>query len=55
MLANICSVFGLNQGKRIVVNDYAPTNPYKSCDALNIARDSADLTEMLEAVLHIDG
>jgi hypothetical protein len=48
-------VFGLNHGKRIVVNDYAPTNPYKSCDALNIARDSADLTEMLEAVLHIDG
>jgi hypothetical protein len=48
-------VFGMNHGKRIVINDYAPTNPFKSCDALNIARNSNELTEMLEAVLHIDG
>ena len=48
-------VFGMNHGKRIVINDYAPTNPFKSCDALNIARNSTELTEMLEAVLQIEG
>ena len=45
---------GLNHGKQIVVNDYARSNPFKSCDAVNIARDSADLNEMLEALLHAD-
>jgi hypothetical protein len=44
-------LFGLNHGKQIVVNDYARSNPFKSCDAVNIARDSADLSEMLEALL----
>jgi hypothetical protein len=47
-------LFGLNHGKRIVVNDYARSNPFKSCDSVNIARDSADLGEMLEALLHSD-
>ncbi len=46
--------FGLNNGKRIVVNDYDRSNPFKSCDSVNIARDSADLSEMIEALLHID-
>lgn len=48
-------LFGLNHGKQIVVNDYARSNPFKSCDAVNIARDSADLNEMLDALLHTDG
>jgi hypothetical protein len=47
-------LFGLNHGKRIVINDYARTNPFKSCDSINIARDATDLAEMLEAVLRID-
>lgn len=46
--------FGLNQGKRIVINDYARSNPFKSCDSINIARDSPDLGEMLETLLHSD-
>ncbi len=41
-------VFGLSHAKRIIVNDYAKSNPYKSCDAINIARNSTDLKEMLE-------
>jgi len=41
-------IYGLPHGKRIVVNDYAPSNPYKSCDAINIRRNSSDLKEMLE-------
>lgn len=44
-------IFGLYHGKRIVINDYAKTNPYKSCDAINIKRDSSDLKEMLEESL----
>jgi len=45
-------LFGLNHGKHIVVNDYARSNPFKSCDSVNIARDSADLGEMLETLFH---
>lgn len=47
-------LFGLNHGKRIVVNDYARSNPFKSCDSINLARDSADLGEMLEALFHMN-
>ncbi|HEU6449054.1 MAG TPA: hypothetical protein VFV23_11510 [Verrucomicrobiae bacterium] len=45
-------LFGLNHGKRIVINDYARSNPFKSCDSINIARNSQDLGEMLEGLLH---
>ncbi len=48
-------IFGLNHGKRIVVNDYARSNPFKSCDSVNIARNSEDLGEMLQGLLHIEG
>ena len=41
-------VFDLPHGKRIVVNDYAPSNPFKSAEAINIKRNSSDLKEMLE-------
>jgi len=41
-------IFDLPHGKRIVVNDYAPSNPFKSSDAINIKRNSSDLKEMLE-------
>ena len=46
-------LFGMNHGKRIVVNDYARSNPFKSCDSINLARNAADLSEMLEGVFHI--
>jgi hypothetical protein len=41
-------IFDLPHGKRIVINDYSPSNPFKSCDAINVKRDSGDLKEMLE-------
>ena len=41
-------IMGLVHGRRIVINDYAKSNPYKSCDAINIKRNSADLKEKLE-------
>ena len=47
-------IFGLNHGMRIVVNDYARSNPYPTCDALNIARNSSDLAEMLKAWFDVD-
>jgi hypothetical protein len=51
-------IFGLVHGRRIVINDYAKSNPYKSCDAINIRRDGTELREMLEESIgfsiHID-
>jgi hypothetical protein len=47
-------IFGLMHGQRIIINDYAKTNPYKSCDAINIARNSAELGDMLESVFSIE-
>ena len=50
-------VFGLLHSKRIIINDYAATNPYKSCDAINIRRNSTELSEMLKDCLksHLKG
>jgi len=47
-------IFGLNHGKRLIINDYARSNPYKSCEAINIARNTSQLAEMLEAVMPVD-
>ena len=44
-------LFDLYHGRRIVINDYSSTNPYRSCDAINLKRDASDLAPMLEAVL----
>jgi hypothetical protein len=40
-------IYELLHAKRIIVNDYAKTNPYKSCEAINIKRDSPELKDML--------
>lgn len=44
-------LFGLFHSKRIIVNDYSPSNPYRSCDAINIPRNSSQLAEMLQGLL----
>ena len=31
---------GLNHSRRIIINDFAPTNPYPSCKAISIPRNS---------------
>lgn len=46
-------IMGLNHAKRIVINDYSRSNPYKSCDAINIRRDGADLREILRDALEV--
>lgn len=47
-------ILGLYHAKRIIINDYARSNPYKSCDAINLKRDSSDLKEILRESLGID-
>lgn len=44
-------LFGLLHAKRIIINDYSSSNPYRSCDAVNIQRDSSQLTEMLQGLI----
>ncbi len=46
-------IMGLNHAKRIVINDYSRSNPFKSCDSINIKRDSGDLREILRDALEI--
>ena len=31
---------GLNHSRRIIINDFAPTNPYPSCASISIPRNS---------------
>jgi hypothetical protein len=44
-------VFDLYHGRRVVINDYSTTNPYRSCDAINIKRDTPELASMIENAL----
>lgn len=47
-------IMGLNHSKRIIINDYSKSNPFKSCDSINVRRDSADLSDMLKDSLGLD-
>jgi len=47
-------IMGLYHSKRIIINDYSKSNPFKSCDSINLRRDSAELSEMLKESLGID-
>lgn len=40
-------IYDLYHAKRIIINDYAQTNPYKSCDSINIRRNTSDLSFMI--------
>jgi 2-C-methyl-D-erythritol 4-phosphate cytidylyltransferase len=44
-------IFGLPHAQRIVVNDYANTNPYPSCSSINVKRNSFELESMLNNFL----
>lgn len=43
-------MFDLFHSKRIIINDYANTNQYPSCEAVNLERDSDQLRKMLEGI-----
>jgi len=40
-------LFGIFHSKRIIINDYSDTNPYPSCEAINVIRDSIDIETLL--------
>ena len=44
-------IFNLMHCKRVIVNDHAPTNPYRSCDAINIKRNSDTLSEKIREII----
>ena len=41
-------IFGVNHSTRVLINDFAPSNPYPSAIAVNIARNSESLLGMLD-------
>lgn len=47
-------LMGLLHSKRIIINDYSKSNPFKSCDSINLKRDTDDLREILRESLGID-
>jgi hypothetical protein len=40
-------IMGLPHCQRVVINDYAKSNPYPACSAINISRNSDTLTQVL--------
>jgi hypothetical protein len=40
-------VMGASHAPRVLINDFAPSNPYPSAQAINIVRNSADLPKMI--------
>lgn len=40
-------VMGCNHAQRVIINDFAKSNPYPSCRAINMARDEDSLAEYL--------
>lgn len=47
-------LMGMHHSKRIIINDYGKSNPYKSCDAINLKRNSNELKDILRDSLGID-
>lgn len=47
-------IMGLQHSKRIIINDYSKSNPFKSCDSINLKRNAEDLKEILRESLGID-
>jgi hypothetical protein len=40
-------IMGLPHCKRVIINDFAKSNPYPSCEAINLPRNSDNLNEFL--------
>jgi hypothetical protein len=41
-------LMGLPHCKRVIINDFAKSNPYPSCEAINIPRNTDNLSEFLK-------
>lgn len=46
-------LFGLQHARRIVINDFSETNPYPSCEAVNLSRNSNQLFGMLSSLVKL--
>lgn len=44
-------LLNLHHAQRVVVNDYSSSNPYPTCGAINLRRDSDELQELLQQLL----
>ena len=47
-------IYGLPHAKRIVINDFAKSNPYRCCDAVNIKRNADHLDMLLKEIIEVD-
>jgi len=43
-------LFGLLHAQRVVINDYAKTNPFPSAVAINLKRDADDLESYMDII-----
>lgn len=43
-------IYNLPHAKRIIINDYSNTAPYKNCDAINFPRNANNLKDMLASL-----
>jgi hypothetical protein len=44
-------IMGLSHSKRVIINDFSSTNPYRSCDAVNMHRNHDNLAELLRGTI----
>jgi len=44
------AIFELNHARRLLINDFAPTNPFPSAIAINVTRDSERLTDYVAEI-----
>lgn len=42
------AIFGVSHSRRVLINDYAPSNPYPSALAVNVGRNSDDLKRFID-------
>jgi hypothetical protein len=40
-------IMGINHSSRVLINDFAPSNPYPSAVAINLVRDADNLGDMI--------
>jgi hypothetical protein len=43
-------IYNLLHAKRVIVNDYSKSNPYPSCESINVLRDSSSLQDVLTSL-----
>lgn len=44
-------IMGIGNGERIIINDYSNSNPFPSCNSINIKRNTEILNELIEKII----